>query len=80
MTGDKSCIVCKIVKLVASVAAINWALAAFMGLNLVEKALGSGTAASKVAYGVIGLAGLMLLGSFCNLCPCQKKEGCCPPK
>lgn len=79
MTGDKKCIVCKIVVVLAGVGALNWGLAALFGLNLVERALGSGTA-SKAVYGLIGVAGLLLLASLCKCCPCQKKDACCPTK
>ena len=80
MTGEKSCVICKLVKVLAAVGALNWGLVAFFGLNLVEKALGSVPHGPKIAYGLIGLAGVMLFVSLCKCCPCQKKEGCCPTK
>ena len=81
MTEGKSCIICKVVKLLAGVGALNWGLVAFFGLNLVEKALGSVPHGPKAVYGLVGLAGLMTLVSLCKCCPCQKKDGaCCPTK
>ena len=80
MTGEKSCVICKLVKVLAAVGALNWGLVAFFGLNLVERALGSVPHGPKVAYGLIGLSGGMLFVSLCKCCPCQKKEACCPTK
>lgn len=80
MTGEKSCVICNLVKLLAGVGALNWGLSAFFGLNLVTRALGSHATLSKAAYGLIGVAGLLLLVSLCKCCPCQKKEGCGPTK
>ena len=80
MTAEKSCVICKLVKLLAGLGALNWGLVAFAHLNLVEKLLRSVPHGPKAVYGLIGLAGLMTLVSLCKCCPCQKKEGCCPTK
>jgi len=80
MTGGKACVICKIVKVLAGVGALNWGLSAFFGLNLVERALGGHATISKAAYGLIGVSGLLLLVSLCKCCPCQKKEGGCSTK
>ena len=80
MTAEKSCVICKIVKVLAGVGALNWGLVTFAGLNLVDRALGAGSTASKAVYGLVGVSGLMLLVSLCKCCPCQKKEACCPTK
>lgn len=80
MTGEKKCVVCKLVVVLAGVGALNWGLTAIFGLNLVERLLGSVPVAAKAVYGLVGLAGLMLLVSLCKCCPCQRKEGCCPTK
>lgn len=80
MMAGKGCAICKVVKLLAGVGALNWGLMAFFGLNLVERALGGHATISKGVYGLIGVSGLMLLVSLCKCCPCQKKEACCPTK
>lgn len=80
MTGGKPCGICKVVRLLAGVGALNWALVAFFGLNLVERLFGIGTAA-KVVYGLIGLSGAVVLVSIVASCPgCNKSEGGCCPK
>ena len=74
MTNGGNCIICKIVKLLAGIGALNWGLVAFANLNLVEKLLGMGTMASKVVYGVVGLAGVIVIVSLftgCKMC-CKK--------
>jgi len=43
---------------VLAIAAINWGLVGVLNVNLVELILGSGSALTKVTYGVIGLVGL----------------------
>ena len=70
---NSSCPVCKIVKLIAGIGALNWGLVAFLNLNLVEKALGMGTMAAKVVYGVIAAAGAMAIISTFVCCKCCKK-------
>lgn len=69
----KNCLICKIVGLLAAIGAINWGLVAF-GHNLVSKLLGAGTQAERIVYIVVGVAGVMKLGSLFNLCPCTKGE------
>ena len=76
MTGKSCCGVCKIVGLLVAVGALNWGLVALFQLNLVERALGMGTAA-KVVYIVIGIAGLLKLISFVKPCPCCSSSGTC---
>ena len=77
MTGGK-CAICKVVVVLAGIGALNWALTAFWGLDLVARFLGSMPTAAKAAYGLIGLSGLMLLVSLFKCCPCQK--GSCGTK
>lgn len=76
MSGDKSCAVCKGVGLLVGVGALNWGLVAFFNLDLVAKALGPMTTASKVVYGLIGLAGVVKLISLVKACPCCKSGSC----
>ena len=75
MTSGKSCAVCKIVGVLVGVGALNWGLVALFQLNLVEKLLGSMTTAAKVAYILIGIAGLLKLISLVKCCPCQGSCG-----
>ena len=78
MTGSGGCcMVCKIAKGVAGLGALNWGLVALFDFNLVERLLGMGTAA-KIVYVIIGVAGLLALASFANLCPCTKGGSCAP--
>ncbi len=79
MTGGKKCIGCKIVAVLAGIGALNWGLVTFLHRNLVTGLLGEGTAASKVVYGLVAVAGAMALLSVFNLCPCQR-QGCEPKK
>lgn len=50
---------------VVEIAALNWALVEFLDVNLVTELLGTGTQATTVVFGVIGIAGaLSLADSF----------------
>ncbi len=73
---EGKCIVCKIVTLVVAIGAINWGLAAFFNMDLVAKLFGPMTTASRVVYGVIGVAGVMKLISLFVCCPCCKTDSC----
>ena len=73
---EGKCGICKVVTLIVSIGAINWGLLAFFQLDLVAKALGMMTTASKVAYGVIGVAGAIKLVSLFVCCPCCKTDSC----
>ena len=68
----QSCLICKIVGLIAIIGALNWATTGIFGVNIVERLLGVGRAA-KIAYGLVGLSGLALLASFFVICPACKK-------
>ena len=72
MTTGKRCGVCKIATLVAGIGALNWGLVALFNFNLVTRLLGEMSTASRIAYIVVGVAGLMQIASLLNLCPCQK--------
>jgi uncharacterized membrane protein YuzA (DUF378 family) len=67
---------CVVVKLLAAIGAINWGLIAVANTDLVASLLGAGTTAARVAYGIIGVAGVLLLLSFLKLCPCQRSGSC----
>lgn len=68
------CPICKVVTALAGIGALNWALVAFLNLNLVTKILGDLTLASKVAYGLVGISGAILLVSIVKACPCCLKK------
>ena len=69
----KSCIVCKIVALLVIIGALNWGLVGLANLDLVAKVLGAGSVASRVVYGLVGIAGVMTILKCFKLCPCQKQ-------
>ena len=75
---QKKCPGCKVFTLLAAIGAINWALVAFLNMNLVERLAGIGTTASKVVYGLVGLSGVMLIFSCVACCPmCPKDSSSC---
>lgn len=75
------CFVCKIFALLAGIGAVNWGLVAFFQLDLVARLLGPMTVGSKIAYGAVGVSGLIvLITTFVKCCPCCEKAGCCAPK
>ena len=76
MTGSGKCAVCKIVALLAGVGALNWGLTAWFGLDLVAKVFGSMGGAAKIVYGLVGVAGLLLLVSLVKCCPGCSSKGC----
>ena len=67
------CIICKIVGILAGIGALNWALVAWMDLNIVESVFGVMTTPTKIVYTLVGLAGLMLIVMQIKPCPCGKK-------
>jgi uncharacterized membrane protein YuzA (DUF378 family) len=80
MTNGGSCVICKIVKLLAGIGALNWGLVAFLNLNLVEKLLGAGTLLSQIVYGLVALSGLAAIVSVFACCKCcGKGKDCAKP-
>ena len=79
MTGAK-CGVCKVIGVLAGLGALNWGLYGVFNLDLVARLLGDMTMASKVVYGLIGVAGLLALVSLVKCCPCAGKSSCCETK
>ena len=73
MTGKSCCMGCRIAGLLAAIGALNWGLYGVFGIDLVARLLGDMTTASKVVYGLIGVAGLLKLASCVITCPCQSK-------
>jgi len=69
----QSCALCKVVGAVAIIGCLNWGLIAAVNINAVERFFGAGTTVTRVIYGVVGLAGLMLLLSYFIVCPVCKK-------
>ena len=78
MSGGKSCGVCQIVGCLVAIGAINWGLVGIFQVDLVAKLLGDMTVPAKVAYGLIGVAGVLKVLSLVQCCPCQK--GSCEKK
>ena len=76
MSGGKSCGVCKLVGLLVGIGALNWGLVGIFNVDLVAKLLGEMTTASKIVYGVIGVAGLIKLISLVRCCPCSNDKSC----
>ena len=74
------CPVCKLVCLLVLIGALNWGLYGVFNLDLVARLLGDMTMASKVVYGLIGVAGLLTLVSLVKCCPCAGKSSCCETK
>ena len=77
MTGGR-CIVCKIISLLVTIGAINWGLVGLFQFDLVAQLLGPMSGASRAAYTLVGLAGVLSVLAWFKLCPCQK--GACGPK
>ena len=65
------CVVCKIVGLLVIIGALNWGLVGVASFNLVDQLLGAGSVASRIIYGLVGLAGLLKLASCFKQCPCM---------
>lgn len=68
------CIVCKLIGGLSAIGALNWGLVAWLNFNLVTKIFGDMTLGSKIAYGLVGVSGLLLLVSFVKPCPCCCKK------
>lgn len=80
MTGSKCCPVCGLAGLLVIVGALSWGAIGVAGMNPLEKLLGSYPTALKIVYIVIGVAGLLKIGSCFKLCPCSRGDGSCSPK
>lgn len=65
---------CKITGVLVIVGALNWGLVGICQFNLVSHFLGDMTTATRVVYGLVGVAGLMKLISCFKECPGCKKE------
>ena len=65
---------CKVASLLVIVGAINWGLFGVFGINLVTKIAGEATLASKIIYGLIGVAGILKIVSCVIKCPGCKTE------
>lgn len=69
----QNCLVCKILGVIVIVGALNWGSIAVLNVNFVEQVLGVGTTVTRGVYGLVGLAGVILLLSCFGLCPACKK-------
>jgi uncharacterized protein len=72
----KKCAICYVVTTLAAIGAINWALVAYLNMDLVAKILGPMTIAAKVVYGLVGVSGLILVISMFKPCPCCTGKVC----
>ena len=76
----KKCVGCKIVYLLAGIGALNWGLVGIFNVNPVGALLGEMTIAARIVYGLVGIAGLVLLVSLVKCCPCSKDSSSCSTK
>ena len=76
--GSGKCGICKLLGLLVIIGAINWGLVGVWNVNLVDNLLGAGSAASRIVYALVGLAGVLAILSLFKCCPCQK--GSCDTK
>ena len=74
-SGGK-CVGCKVVKVLAGIGALNWGLVGLFREDLVARLFGLMTTAARTVYALIGVAGLLLLASLFNCCPCQRGGTC----
>ncbi len=76
MTDTSSCPGCKIAGLLVIIGAINWGLIGAFQFDLVATILGPMSVASRVVYGLVGVAGVLKLVSCFKSCPacCCKKS------
>lgn len=68
-----SCVICQVAVVVAIIGCLNWGSIALLNLNFVEQVLGYGTTMTRVVYGLVGVAGVLLLLGLLKLCPGCKK-------
>ena len=68
------CVVCKIVRALAAIGALNWGLVGVFNFNLVDTIFGMGSALSRIVYALVGLSGIILILSFFKSCPSCKKS------
>lgn len=76
MEIKKCCPVCKLINALVIIGALNWGLVGILNMNLVATALGDMTIASRVVYGLVGIAGVLKIISCFKCCPCQKTGQC----
>jgi uncharacterized membrane protein YuzA (DUF378 family) len=80
MKDGGCCWVCKIVKLLAGIGALNWGLVALVQVDVVARLFGDMTPLTKGVYVLVGIAGLITLVSLIKPCPCCKPGGGCAAK
>lgn len=52
------------------VGALNWGLVGFFKMDIVSLLLGANSAATRIVFGLVGLAGLWCIGMLKHLCRC----------
>lgn len=70
----KPCILCKIVFTLLVIGALNWGLVGAFDFNLVDQILGVDTAATRIIYSLVGLAGIAALVKCFFGCPSCKVD------
>ena len=68
------CPICAIIKLLAGIGALNWGLVAFFNVNLVAMLLGDMTLPARIVYGLVAVAGIIVLITIVKSCPCCNKS------
>jgi uncharacterized membrane protein YuzA (DUF378 family) len=69
----KTCLVCRVVAVVAALGAINWGMIALFNFNIVAWIFGSMTFSARLIYGLIGGMGFLLMFSTSFGCAfCRK--------
>ena len=69
-----NCALCKVFGVLVIIGALNWGAVGFFQVDLVAKFFGDMTTASRVIYGLVGVAGLAkLIGCIKDICPACKK-------
>ena len=70
-----NCPVCKLGGVLVILGALNWGAVGIFQVDLVARFLGDMTNASRVVYGLIGVAGALKLLSYVKGCPaCNGKS------
>lgn len=70
---EHSCVLSKILMVVAIIGALNWGLVGVMDFNLVDYLFGAGSMVSRIVYSLVGLSGLGLLARMFKDCTVCKK-------
>ncbi len=70
--AGSSCGLCWLVNILVVIGALNWGLVGLFGFNLVGALVGDFSAAARVVYVLVGIAGVTKLVRLFKPCPCQQ--------